>query len=230
MVRGAEVSGPPENPITPWNRENARETVAAWKTLLGTGETPLRYQANTELFRKGQEARDVFLLAEGLILLYSALPNGHENILGVRFPGQVAEQCAHDLQIPYPVSARTLLSSTIYRISATELRNRERHNREISILSERLLRIDLYNAAVFIAELKATNAADRLERFLRLLASVFGSTSDAGVVRVAVPLRDDELGDMLGCSPRHFKRIKKQLQQAGRLRVDRNRVFVLTAQ
>src|SRR5260370_244923 len=82
----------------------------------------------------------------------------------------------------------------------------------------------------FITELKASNATDRLERFLRLLASASGSTSEAGVLRVMVPLRDEQLGDMLGCSPRHFKRIRKQLQQAGRLRVDRDRTFILTTQ
>ena len=221
---------PPESSATRWNLQNARETVAAWKTLVGGEGGPQHYPAGGEIFRKGQEARDVFLIAEGLILLYCDLPSGHESVLGVRFPGQIIEQCAHDLHIPYPVSARTLLPSSIYRISAADLRNRERHNREISLLSERLLRIDLYNAAIFITELKASNATDRLERFLRLLASASGSTPEAGVLRVMVPLRDEQLGDMLGCSPRHFKRIRKQLQQAGRLRVDRDRTFILTTQ
>src|SRR5258708_18243042 len=76
---GAEVTCPPESSATRWILQNARETVAAWKTLVGGEGGPQHYPAGGEIFRKGQEARDVYLIAEGLILLYCDLPSGHES-------------------------------------------------------------------------------------------------------------------------------------------------------
>lgn len=211
---------------TLWTRESARQMVRTWKALF-QGTAPVQYKAGVEVFRQGQEARDVFLVAEGLILLSGDLAGGHDTVLGVRFPGQVIDQCAHELRIPYPLSARTLLASSVYQISAVDLRDKATRNRDVLLLSDRLLRLDLYNAAVFIAELKVSKPAQRLERFVRLLASASGSVHEGDVLRVPVPLRDDQLAEMIGCSLRHFKRIKKQLQHDGRLRIARNHEYIL---
>jgi CRP-like cAMP-binding protein len=138
-----------ELPTLTWSRESAREAIASWERLIGPSD-PLRCQAGVEVFREGDEARNVFLLAEGVVKIYCDLPNGSEGVLGLRFPGQVIEQRCHDPGTPYPISALTLVPSMIYKISAAELRRRQAHNPEISFLLERLLRVDLHNAAVFI--------------------------------------------------------------------------------
>lgn len=216
-----------ESPTIWWSQETAKQTVAAWAKIFGSSD-PLHYQTGATVFQKGEEACNVFLLVRGLVLLYCDLPSGMESVLGVRFPGQIIDQCAHDLQMPYPLSARAVLPSTIYRISVSDLQNREHRNCDSSRLFERLLRIDLYNAAVFISDLKASTIAYRLERFLKLLASSLGRPPVDGALYIPVPLRDEQLGDMLGCSLRHLRRVKSQMKQAGRLRVSRNRTFVLT--
>jgi CRP-like cAMP-binding protein len=218
---------PPDHPATHWDQERARENIAAWEELFGPG-SPWHCESGILLFQEGQEPREIFLLTEGLVLLYCDLPDRAESALGLRFPGQVLEQCAHHLHLPYPVSARTLIPSTIYRIAADELRERERQNREISLFFERQLRIDLYNADVFIMELKTSSPVERLDRLLRLLAAGLGCNPKFGVLQVPMPLRDDQLADMLGCSARHLKRIKKQLQQEGRLRTAGRQGLILT--
>ncbi len=209
-----------------WNRKHAKEMVAAWERLLGRGK-PLQCEAGTDVFKQGQMAEQVFLLREGIVLLYCDDPNGGEGVLGVRFPGQIIEHCAHALNLPYPVSARTVTPSVIYKIAANELRAREQQNPDICCFLKHHLRVDLYSAAVFIMELKAASRADRLERFLNLMAEVLGCKPERGALHIPMPLRDEHLADMLGCSARHFNRIKRQLHEAGRLEIDAGRRFII---
>jgi CRP-like cAMP-binding protein len=163
---------------------------------------------------------EVFLLVDGLILLTCSAPGIEgECTSGVRFPGQVVEPCAHNLDMPYPVSANVLVKSQVLRISIAELRKAEQENPRAAAFFQRMLSVDLYNAALFIAQLKKSVPADRLNHFLHVLASAMGSEPKSGKVQISMPFHDDQIADILGFSPRHFKRVKKRLHDEGYLRV-----------
>jgi hypothetical protein len=93
----------------------------------------------------------------------------------------------------------------------------ERNNPEVAAFIVRLLLKDLCNAASFITELKGAAPAERFERFLRMLAGVLGGDSKAHTIHISVPLRDEEMADILGFSARHLKRVKRDLRLAGRV-------------
>jgi CRP-like cAMP-binding protein len=164
-------------------------------------------------------------LAEGLVLLDCERPNGSVSVLGVRFPGQVIEHCAYAMNLRYPVSARALVPSLVYRISLAELhdRNRECHNPEISSLFERLLHVDLYNAEVLIMELKTSSAAERLFRLLLQLATATTQARSADpCMSVSVPLNESEIADLIGMNRFAFSRLKRALIRNGDLRQNGN--------
>ena len=199
-----------------WDRTYAAETVQTWTRLFRSSEL-VDYARGTTLIRQGQTAHGIFLLTKGLASLSYALPGDEESLLGVRFPGQVLEYCAHTLEIPYPVSARAVTSVKVLRVSADVYRAMERNNPEVAAFVVRLLLKDLCNAASFITELKGTAPAERFERFLRILASVLGEASKARTIHISIPLRDEEMADILGFSARHLKRVKRDLRLAGRV-------------
>ena len=208
-----------------WSEAAARETIRTWSEIFGPRK-PEALVSGINLFQEGTRPKEVFLLVEGLILLTCTAPAiDAECILGVRFPGQVVEQCAHNLDIPYPVSAVALVNSQILRISIPALRKREEENSSTAAFFERLLSLDLYNAVLFIMELKRSLPADRLKHFLNLLASVMGSESKSGKLQIAMPLHDNQIANILGFSPRQFKRVKRQLQDQGHLQVSGARLW-----
>jgi CRP-like cAMP-binding protein len=209
-----------------WSPEGGRQVRNQWERLIGTDDT-LRCHAQEQIFCEGSPARDVFLLARGLVLLYSHSPDGEESAFGLRFPGQILDYCAHGLDTAYPFSARALVPSTLHRIPVPAALAKEAAGGEIGILFQRLIRLELFNTAVFIVALKTTTIADRLEHLLRLIAAGLGIVPEAdGSVRVPALLRDEQLADLLGCSARQFKRIKKKIRQHGRLRVNGRTVIL----
>lgn len=182
--------------------------------------------AGLELFQEGSTARDVFLLTEGLILLtYSATQGENESALGLRFPGQIIEQCAHVLETPYPVSARAILNCQFLRISASELRKRELHDPDVARFFQRTLSSDLFRAALFIVHLKSATPAERLNRLLYILAAIMETPPVSGRLPIHMPLTDQQTAEILGVSARHLKRVKKEMQEQGFLRFSGGRVW-----
>ncbi len=158
----------------------------------------------------------MFLLVDGLVLLTCTTPAiNAECILGVRFPGQVVDLCAHNLGMPYLVSAITLVKSQIFRISIPELRKQEHEDPRAAAFFDCMLSRDLYNAALFIMQIKDFVPADRLRRFLQLLASVIGSESKDGNLQLSMPLHDSQFAEILGFSPRQFKESRNSYSMMG---------------
>ena len=88
------------------------ETIQKWVHLLGANNSQ-EIVPGSHLFRQGELATHVFSLTTGLIVLSCALDMDNAGVLGLRVPGQIVEQCAHSLGIPYPVTATALVRSTV---------------------------------------------------------------------------------------------------------------------
>ena len=179
------------------------------------------------IFRQGTAAQDVFLLMSGLVILTCDAGDGSEGVLGLRFPGQVLDYCAHGFGMPYPVSAATIERSILCRVPLAAFATKMQSNIHAANFFERLLRIDLYSAAMFIGDLKTATPSDRFEGFLRFYADATGQASTIGSLGVLVPLRDGQLAELIGLSERHFKRVTRQLQMSGRLQLKGRHHFVL---
>jgi CRP-like cAMP-binding protein len=212
-----------------WSKGGAREVITTW-TQLFSGACTREIPAGTMLFREGDFARDVFLLVEGLLLLTRSPIPGSEEVLGLRVPGQIVEDCAHALSMPYSVSARAITYVTVARISVGDLQHKRMSNPNVGLLFERAVSQDLYVAAAFISQLKQWSPVERLEGFLRFLASVTDHQHrDEGSYVVRRPLLDEEIASILGISSRQLKRVKKQMYDDGCLQFTGRKTWVLTS-
>jgi CRP-like cAMP-binding protein len=209
-----------------WEFSHREATIQQWTQLFGCHEES--WQSGKAIFRQGDTARDVFLLISGLVILTWDEPDGSEGVLGLRFPGQVIDLCAHGLGIPYPVSARTTGRSKLCRVPLAAFEAKARDNVHVGHFFGHLLRIELYNAARYIVNLKTATPADRFERFLQYFASASGEASRARSEGIFIPLRDYQIAELMGLSVRHFERVKHQLQSSGRLQLKGPHRFLLT--
>ena len=127
--------------------------------------------------------------------------------------------------IPYPVSARTTGRSKLCRVPLAAFQAKARDNVHVEHFFGHLLRIELYNAARYIVNLKTATPADRLERFLQYFSSASGQASRARSEGVFIPLRDYQIAELMGLSVRHFERVKHQLQSERASPVERATSF-----
>ncbi|MGH9619230.1 MAG: Crp/Fnr family transcriptional regulator [Bryobacteraceae bacterium] len=209
-----------------WDDADKREAVRSWDEVFGFRKRR-ELGRGTYLFREGLPAREVFLLVDGLILLTCTAPvTESECSFGLRFPGELVGGSALSLGIPYPVSALAMTPVQILRVSLAELERMERENPRISTFFRRMLSRDLYKAAGFIVQLKTSSPEERVVRFLHLLASAVGAKASSGQVEINVPLRDRQIAEILGFSPRQLKRVKQEMHAHGKLQISVGRRWI----
>jgi CRP-like cAMP-binding protein len=161
----------------------------------------------------------VWLVEEGIVLLFRALPSGNEAVLGLRFPGQLVDQCSQSPSASHQYSARTVSSCRLYRIDGDDFHQRVADGPRAAEFIQHLLRRDLRHLGCSLLDLKTQPIEARFCRCLLLLATALGVATTGPELRLGIPLRDEELAGLIGASARQFKRVKRRLQERGILRV-----------
>lgn len=154
------------------------------------------------------------------------LPDGKQSLFALRYPGQILEECAYDLKLPYPVSGATVLPCDIHRLEVGRMIEAEQRNPEVNAFEKLVLKRDLYNEGVALVELKTLAPDEILERFLWELAAVQGAREGAGQARFTLPLHNIEMAEWLGISESHYKQMCTALEEAGVLQRE-GKLFVL---
>lgn len=94
----------PRNAVASWTAARAREHVQTVRGMIAVG--PLfPFNKRLQVFAQGSKPEEVFLLESGIVKLAYTLPDGSTELLALRYPGQLVEDCAYFLRIQYPVSA-----------------------------------------------------------------------------------------------------------------------------
>lgn len=219
-------SGVSSESVASWSAARAREHVQTFRRVIPIG-TVVSFEKGLEVFAHGSKPEEVFLLESGIVKLAYTLPDGSTQLFSLRYPGQLVEECAFVLRIPYPVSAFAVTRCQIYRIEAERMLGAMRENIELANFIVRLQDIDLYNSAVALVEMKTLRPYDRLGRLLWDLAAVIGNRRADRSTHLILPLSDKEIAQLLGFSVVHMKRSRAQLEAMRRLRREGSRGIVL---
>lgn len=217
---------PLRSSLVQWSEAHAAQALSTWLRLLSLG-APQRYGENVVLFSQGDPARELFLLASGILKLTYVSPNGQESLLALRYRGQFAEQCAYDLKLPYPVTGTTIIPCEIHRFEVARMVEAEQRDPEVNAFERYILKRDLYNACVANIELKTLPPTDLLEHVLWEIAASQGVRQSTTFAEFVLPLDNNEMAECLGMSATQFKQTRTALEDAGRLRREHGKRFVL---
>lgn len=221
MTQRHDPSDPPD-PSASWQEPQVSQHLQTWRRLLPLGTAEIHTPRGT-LFVQGASADSVLLLVEGLVKLSYTLANGQECILGLRFPGQLVGKNAALLHVPHRVSAITVTTCHIHRVPVSQLRKVLEESFEAAwfLLCEQAL--DHHQASTALIDLKLQPARSRLLRLARQLIAILGRIGLQSPQRLHDYLTDHEIAALIGISPEHLCRLKKQIQaedggqEAGRL-------------
>jgi CRP-like cAMP-binding protein len=216
------VSSPAQ---TEWSAAQAAQRLSTWRCLLHLGP-PDRCGEHVTLFEQGDEPREIFVLATGIIKLTCNLPNGQRSLLMLRYPGDLVEGCTNRLELPYPVTGTTVTPCQIHRLSRTRIAEAERHNPEINAFEKYVLARDLYNQYLANVEIKTLNSIELLERRLWEIAMVQTGGRIAPRMEFVLPLNNAEMAEWLGMSESHYKQTRCELERTGRLRRSEGKRFI----
>lgn len=170
------------------------------------------------LFRQGDPAGSLMILAEGRVKLYRIASNGIEAVVGVLTRGQSFGEPLALAGESYPVSAESVADTTLVLLPAETLRAQLGTRPEVLLAVLAATSGQLRGLIDQIERLKARSGAQRVAEFLLDLCEAGGGCdggAEPGPARVTLPYDKGLIAGHLGMKPESLSRAFARLRGHG---------------
>lgn len=188
---------------------------------------PLRlFTPGTELFRQGEESRQVFLINKGLVKLAHVAENGRELILCLRSSNWIIGATPLIARKPHSVTAVTLTACEVRNLEARAFLSLVRSDSEFAWNLIQMLSREIYDRRISAFGMKTLPARARLERFFSQLIEARDESHSKKDISITLPLKHKEIAALIAVSPEHLSRLLRRMEQDGIIRTADGRVIV----
>ena len=182
--------------------------------------------AGTILFRKGEQARGVYLLTRGKVEIYRSTADGREQVLHVERPVEsVAELPVFDGGA-YPASGRTAEDSEVYFLSLDDFQRLYREHPEIADAVITTLGKRLRMLVGVVEKISLRSVPSRVAKTLLERAEAAGTARDGG--RFVLPGTQSEMAHRLATSRESVARALGELRRGGIISTAGREVTILS--
>jgi CRP-like cAMP-binding protein len=192
------------------------ETANYFQSLFSTPDAnvygwspPNTYPSGIELFRQNDPATEIYFIESGIVKLSHIGPGGKEVIISLRRRNWllgVTQVCVAE---DYSTTATTLTRCTMRHISAREFLGQLTMDIALSVELNRMLSREIRSNIEKIITLGSMSATERLRSFLHELISEEDPAELEKKGRLELPLRSDELAEIVAVTPQHLYRLLK---------------------
>lgn len=192
-----------DNPLSRKEQEQLRDIAKV-----------LDYKPDTTLYSQGDEARYVYLIADGIVRINHCSETGHRQILVFRVPGDF---CGIPSEGHYFNFAETISKTTVYRFEWLQLQQifLNKSHLQSTLLGKILC--DYRQAQMRISTLGQQNTCQRLASFILDFMQI-GALFDSERACLTLPVNRFDLADYLGTGPESTARAFAKLENLGLIR------------
>ena len=219
----------------PWDAER-RTALLATTPLFGglpapalkdAGEAflPRRVRRGEFVFRAGEPATCLNLLAEGRVKVVREDEGGHEVIVRLIRPGEVFGGAGAWEEATYPASALAQADAVVLQLPVAAFRARVGAHPALALAIIRILAGRLREAEARIEQLQTERVEQRIARAVLRLAGKTGVRT-AGGIRLGVPLSRQDLAELAGTTLSTASRTLAAWGREGIVDVGRQRVTI----
>jgi len=188
------------------------------------GVSSMALAEGQHLFHFRDPARYFFLLETGQIQLYRLSPEGEEKVIEIIYPGQTFAEAVMFFKISnYPVSAKAVLNSELWRIDMTVFRSILQESADLCLHLLGDMSRRLHQTIQDIEQLTLQNATVRVIQLL--LQAVPSHQTTRHTLEWETPKQ--VLASRLSVRPETFSRILQQLSQRRLIKVQGKIVEIL---
>ncbi|PWF82722.1 Crp/Fnr family transcriptional regulator [Kocuria rosea] len=172
------------------------------------------YQAGELIYRCGENANSLFVMASGTAKLIRPSAHGQDVVLHILGPGEGCGTLGILGQPEYPDSAVALTDSCALEVPAAVFHEAIEHHPRLGLtaLGEVLHRLE--QAQETIRRLSADNARQRVAAALLILADKLGDPQ-AETIALELPLTRTDLAALTGMTPETVSRVMSKLRDDG---------------
>jgi CRP/FNR family cyclic AMP-dependent transcriptional regulator len=220
-------------PLSPANRLDLLRNVELFdgldeKQLRGICEVvrTKKLKRKEELFHKGDEGRQVFIIMDGKLKALTTSVDGDDVVFSILGPGEVFGEIA--------LLGGTQRTATVSAIEACELLVIDRRDfmaflvthPDISANLLQVLALRLKRVSELVEDTLFLNLPLRLAKKLNALSRLYGQAVEGGV-RVDLKLSQEEWGDLVGATRESINKQVRSWVEQGMVRVDKGYIVIL---
>lgn len=168
------------------------------------------FERGATIFLQGEQARAIYIVAEGWVKLYRIAPNGAEAVVNVFTKGSSFGEAVAFRNMPYPVAAEAVTDCRLIRIEASVFMRMIEDSPEIAVSMLSATYTHLHALVSQIEALKAQTGAQRVAEFLLELADC-----TSGACKVVLPYDKVLIAGRLGMKPESLSRAFARLKDHG---------------
>ena len=168
------------------------------------------YPRGGTIFLQGEQAKAIYIVAEGWVKLYRIAPSGAEAVVGVFTKGSSFGEAVAFRHDTYPVAAEAVTDCALIRIEADAFLRQIRENPEVAIAILSATFVHLHGLVAQVEALKAQTGAQRVAEFLLELAPC-----PQGSCEVTLPYDKVLIAGRLGMKPESLSRAFAKLRDYG---------------
>jgi CRP-like cAMP-binding protein len=196
-------SAPAGNPLSRKEQEQLRDIAKV-----------LDCKPGTTLYSQGEQARHVYLIAEGIIRVNHCEETGHRQILVFRVPGDF---CGIPHEGHYFNFAETVSNALLYRFEWVQMQQVFLTEPHLQLVLLGKILHDYRQAQMRISSLGQQNTCQRLASFLLDFIAI-PEFFDAERSRLTLPVNRFDLADYLGTAPESTARAFAKIENLGLIR------------
>lgn len=183
-------------------------------------------ERGSNVYRAGDDADSLYVVARGALKLSRPSIDGFEVLVDVVGPGDFLGMLTALGEATFAETATALTEVCVLRFSSQAFRAVLNDHPDVTLASLDAVSARLAAARQTVRELAADNAQQRIGAALLRLADRLGVT-EAGVVRIPVPVTQADLASMAGTTPETVSRTLATWRQGQLVKTGRGTITVL---
>ena len=207
-----------------WTSSFVQGNLELWANILDTRDI-LCIPPRMTVFSQGDQAKYVFVIQRGRIILSAPSPSGNEKVLMYAGAGCIIGEQALIAGAEYPYQATTLEDSCFYRIPAQLFLKYLSSNTDVSMAFIFNLLHKNQSLMAHIADLSFKDAEHRLIQELLFCAEIYGKQQGDGVLIQRV-FSQENLGKRILASRVTVNKIIRELEQQSLLHREGRRLVL----
>jgi len=199
------------NILRPNDGPVARLAADGWETAFSLAPSQ-GYPAAIELFQQGSPAQEVYFVDRGLVKLIHLEQDGRELIVDLRSPGWLLGAASVIAQKPHAVTAVTLTKCHLRHLPAQLFLSLLKADAQLSWQLHQMHSREVCDQVTRVVQLGCLSARHRLENLLWQLISALELSGLQREVRLQLPLKHQEIAELIVVTPAYLSRLFSQLE------------------
>jgi CRP/FNR family cyclic AMP-dependent transcriptional regulator len=196
-----------------------------------TGTRSLR--AKEELFHKGDEANELYVVVSGRLKITTTSKDGNDLMFGLTGAGEVCGEIALLTQWPRTASVRALEATSLLTIGRRQLHTLLLERPEVGIALLSVVATRVAKLSLLLEDTQFLNLPIRLARKLRDFAAIYGKPDvedRPGAVKIDLKLSQEEWGDLVGTTRESINKQFRAWTEGGMISINAQMITILDAE